>query len=71
MRTKKDFDKQNEYNKAKYDRYSLMLPKGQKAIIQEYADKQGIKLNTLINNAITQYIQSLEETPAEDKPKDT
>lgn len=64
MRTKKDFDHQNEYNKSKYDRYSLMLDKGDKEILQQIADKQGVKLNTFIKQAIKHYIKHLENQEA-------
>lgn len=49
MRTKKDFDKQNDYNKIKYDHINLMLPKGKKDIITEFA-----KMNDMSNNAFIQ-----------------
>ena len=38
----------NKYNKNNYDRLNLIVPKGQKVIIQEYAKKQGKSLNTYI-----------------------
>ena len=40
----KDFDQiayQNAYNKEKYDRITLMLPKGQKELLLEEAKKRG------------------------------
>lgn len=42
----------NEYNKANYERVSLMLKKGKKAILQQKAKENGTSLNTFINNAI-------------------
>lgn len=59
MRTKKDFDHQNEYNKEQYDRFSLMLPKGKKAELQAYAKAKGFNsLNAFINEAIRVYIEN-------------
>lgn len=57
MRNKELFDKQNEYNRTKYDRVSLMLPKGEKERLQEIAKAKGLSLNGLIVNAIAEYIK--------------
>ena len=51
-RTKKDFDKQNDYNRVKYDRVGLMLPKGDKERLQEIAKAQGMSLNAFIGTAV-------------------
>ena len=37
----------NQYNKDKYDRFSLMLPKGKKEVIQNEAKKNGEKLSKM------------------------
>ena len=54
----------NEYNKKKYDRVSLMLPKGLKKYVQSYAEKHGITIEGLekpVND-----IGEKEEAPEED-----
>ena len=38
----------NKYTKNNYDRLNLIVPKGQKALIQEYAKLQGKSLNSYI-----------------------
>lgn len=38
----------NEYNKKKYDRVSLMLPRGLKKYVQSYAEKHGMSLNNYL-----------------------
>lgn len=51
----KKFDKikyNNSFNKDAYDRFSLMLPKGKKEIIQEYAKRKGESINAFVNRAI-------------------
>lgn len=56
----KEFDQvayQNEYNKNKYDRFSLMLPKGRKAELKALADEQGMSLNELINSILTEALK--------------
>lgn len=60
MRTKKDFDHQNEYNKQKYDQYTLMLPKGQKQKLNQIAEKNNTSLRAIINKAIEEYINKLD-----------
>ena len=55
-----DFDKikyNNSFNKEQYDRVSLMLPKGKKDIIKEFAKKKGESTNAFINRAIDEAIQ--------------
>lgn len=47
------------YNKDKYDRFSLMLPKGKKEVIQNEAKKNGESVNAFINRAIDLLLDSL------------
>lgn len=50
-----DFDQiayQNQYNKEKYDRFSLIMPKGKKDEIKKIAKERGMSLNEFINMAI-------------------
>lgn len=50
-----DFDQvvyQNQYNKEKYDRFSLILPKGKKDELKTIAKERGMSLNEFINMAI-------------------
>ena len=42
----------NQYNAEKYDRYSLMLPKGKKEIIQEYAKQNGLELGKITDKIL-------------------
>lgn len=56
MRTKKDFDRQNEYNKEQYDRISLMLPKGMKPLLQGIAKREKTSVNDIIKRSIQNYI---------------
>ena len=48
---KQAFDKEN------YDRSSLLMPKGKKEIIKEYAKAAGISLNSYINKAVDEKIE--------------
>lgn len=43
---------QNEYNKANYDRIEVVVPKGRKEIIKQYAKANGQSVNEFINLAI-------------------
>ena len=40
------------YNKKKYDRISVVVPKGQRQVIADFAPKQGKSLNRFIRDAI-------------------
>ena len=42
----------NDFNREKYDRISLMAPKGRKEQIKEAAKLAGISVNAWINEAI-------------------
>ena len=42
----------NEFNKKRYDRINLMVPRGKKEIMQEKAKENGESLNAFINRAI-------------------
>ena len=50
---------QNSYNKEKYDRISLMLPKGEKDRIKTAAAAAGESVNEYINKAIKQRIDHI------------
>lgn len=55
-----DFDQikyQNEYNKQKYDRITIMTPKGKKDEIKAAAKAAGISVNEFINQAIDSYMK--------------
>ena len=42
----------NKYMKQNYDRINLTLPKGKKAVIQDYAAAHGESVNGFINRLI-------------------
>ena len=42
----------NDFNRENYDRISLMVPKGNKEIIQAKAKESGESVNAFINRAI-------------------
>ena len=49
---------QNDFNKQKYDRVSLMLKKGQKEIIKTHAERfDGGSVNAFIQRAITETME--------------
>lgn len=46
----------NKYMKENYDRINLLLPKGKKAVIQDYAVSHGESVNGFINRAVDEAI---------------
>ena len=42
----------NEFNKSKYDRINLMVPKGKKEAIQKKAAENNESVNAFVNRAI-------------------
>lgn len=53
----------NEWNAKKYDQVRLNVLKGQKAIIQAYAEAQGMSLNGYINKLIADDMGEALTTP--------
>lgn len=48
---------QNEYNKQKYDRITMLVPKGEKEVIKEAAKKADISVNELMLRAVREWIE--------------
>jgi predicted HicB family RNase H-like nuclease len=53
--TEKGIAYRNEYSKVKYDRFSVMLPKGKKAEYMQLAAEQGKSLNSVINHLLSEW----------------
>ena len=49
------------YNKKAYDRIEIIVPKGRKKIIQDFAKSRGMSTNSFINNAINRIINEQKE----------
>ena len=50
------------YNKKKYDRISVVVPKGQRQVIADFAAKQGKSLNRFIRDAIEEQMNKSSNT---------
>ena len=46
------YKKQNEYNKGKYDRVSVMFPAGYRDVVRDRAKENGQSLNAYILDAV-------------------
>lgn len=46
------FKYQNEFNKKKYDRVTILLPKGEKEKLKKEAASAGVSLNEYLKNKI-------------------
>ena len=55
--TEKGVEYRNEYARANYDRFSVMLPKGKKAEYMRLATEQGQSLNAVINRLLQDWQQ--------------
>ena len=53
---KKQYNRQNAYNSAKYDKIGLMLPKGSKEKIKAEACKKNMSVNAFITELIKKEI---------------
>lgn len=54
---KGEFDQikyQNEFKKKNYDRFELVMPKGQKEAVRQHAKAAGQSISEYINSAITE-----------------
>jgi len=59
MRGKERFDHQNEYNKQRYDRIGIMIPKGQGDIWKAFAESKGVSLSAMIQQAVKEYMEKI------------
>lgn len=50
-----------KYNEKAYDEIKVRVKKGNKEIIQKYADSQNITVNKLINNLLEKEIPEISE----------
>lgn len=50
------------YNKKAYDRIDIIVPKGKRKIIQDFAKKRGLSTNKFINEAIDKAMAEKEKT---------
>lgn len=50
------------YNKKNYDRISVVVPKGQRQVIADFAAKQGKSLNRFIRDAIDEQMNKSSKT---------
>lgn len=49
------------YNKKAYDRIDIIIPKGKRKVIQDFARKQGLSANKFINQAIDKAMKEKED----------
>lgn len=47
----------NRYNAKTYDSLRIVVPKGKKDIIKDFADKQGKSINGFVNEAIEEKME--------------
>ena len=52
MKTFNQIEYQNKYNKDNYDRITIMVPKGNKDVLQAYAKQLNLSLNAYINKLL-------------------
>lgn len=57
--TEKGVEYRNEYSRMKYDRFSVMLPKGKKSEYMQLAADQGQSLNAVINQLLKDWAQKV------------
>lgn len=50
----------NEYARQKYDRFSVILPKGKKSEYMKLAADKGQSLNAVINRLLKEWVQKAE-----------
>lgn len=58
--TEKGVEYRNEYSRIKYDRFSVMLPKGKKAEYMQLSADQGQSLNAVINRLLQDWARKAE-----------
>lgn len=56
------------YVEKAYDRISVTVKKGQKAVIEEVAARTGESVNGLINRLLAEYIEAMNQRDKEEGP---
>ncbi len=54
----------NKYNAQNYERIALVVKKGKKQVIKDFAEKQGYTMNGFVNSAIDEKMQRETESNA-------
>ena len=54
------YSRQNEYNKRKYERVSLMLPAGEREKVRAAAELQNMSMNAYIIEAVKEKMKNIE-----------
>lgn len=62
MASKAQQEATSRYNKKSYDRIDLVVPKGKRRIIAEFAGALGKSTNKFINDAIDEAMKEKEDT---------
>lgn len=57
--TEKGVEYRNEYSRNKYDRFSVMFPKGKKSEYMQLAAAQGQSLNAVINQLLKEWREQI------------
>jgi len=57
MKTFNQIEYQNQYNKDKYDRITIMVPKGNKVVLQTYAKQLNLSLNAYVNKLLEEKLR--------------
>lgn len=52
----------NQFNAQKYDRITIMTPKGQKEVIRAHAESRGESVNAFIQRAIAEAMKRDEDS---------
>lgn len=55
------------YRNKTYDMVSFYVPKGERALLREFAAAFGMSMNEFCNNAIYEYAKKLEDSKEENK----
>ena len=58
---KQNYDYINKFNRQKYDRIDIMLPKGKKEIIKEIAERNNESINNLVNRLLQKAMNMTDE----------
>lgn len=62
---KKQTEWTRAYNEKAYDRLAITIPKGQKALLQAFAEQHGESINSITNKALLAFM-GLETWPKEE-----
>lgn len=62
----KTYGEVNDYNRDRYDRVNIMIPKGRRQVWKTVAAAMGLSMNSLVNRSVEEKIAAFQQRNNQD-----